>query len=198
MNYKNVGINETIRFALGSCSLGSILVAESQKGVCAILMGDDPKALAEDLQNRFARAELVGCDERIESLVAQVIGLIEAPNIGVDLPLDLRGTAFQQRVWQALREIPAGTTETYGDIATRLGLPKAVRAVAQACGANALAVAIPCHRVVRGDGKISGYRWGVDRKLALLTREAPHDESGTRRERDRWLKSDRVQNPKIS
>jgi AraC family transcriptional regulator of adaptative response/methylated-DNA-[protein]-cysteine methyltransferase len=127
--------------------------------------------LARDLQERFPRAELIGGDAEFEDLVAKVVGLVEAPAIGLDLPLDVRGTAFQQRVWQALREIPAGRTETYSEIAGRIGVPRAVRAVAGACAANALAVAIPCHRVVRTDGSLSGYRWGVERKRALLERE---------------------------
>jgi AraC family transcriptional regulator, regulatory protein of adaptative response / methylated-DNA-[protein]-cysteine methyltransferase len=166
------GANLAIRFAIGECSLGSILVAATDKGICAILLGDDPDALAHDLQDRFPHARLIGGDEAFERLVAQVVGFVEAPAIGLDLPLDIRGTAFQQRVWQVLREIPAGATASYLDVARRLGSPGAVRAVAQACAANAIAVAIPCHRVVRNDGALSGYRWGVERKCALLQREA--------------------------
>ena len=162
----------TIRFAIGQCSLGSILVAASEKGVCAILLGDDPDALARDLEDRFPKASLVGGDAAFEEWVAKIVGFVEAPRMGLDLPLDVRGTAFQQRVWQALREIPAGSTASYAEIASRIGAPKAVRAVAQACAANALAVAIPCHRVVRTDHSLSGYRWGVERKRALLEREA--------------------------
>ena len=165
------GANTEIRFAVGECSLGAILVAASQKGICAILMGDDPDALVRNLQDRFPRAKLIGGDAEFEKLVAQVVGFVEAPAIGLDLPLDLRGTAFQQRVWQALREIPVGQTASYAEIARRIGSPKAVRGVAQACGANPVAVAIPCHRVVRSDGALSGYRWGVERKRALLDRE---------------------------
>ncbi len=161
-----------IKFAIGECSLGAILVAATDKGVCAILLGDDPEALARDLQDRFSRAELVGADAEFEALVAQVVGFVERPGLGLDLPLDVRGTAFQQRVWLALREIPAGETAGYAQIAEKIGSPKAVRAVAQACAANAIAVAIPCHRVVRTDGALSGYRWGVERKRALLNREA--------------------------
>lgn len=160
-----------IRFAVAQCSLGSILVAASGKGVCAILLGDDPDALARDLQDRFPKAMLIGGDAAFEQWVARIVGFVEAPRMGLDLPLDIRGTAFQQRVWQALREIPAGSTASYSDIAARIGAPKAVRAVAQACAANALAVAIPCHRVVRNDQSLSGYRWGVERKRALLDRE---------------------------
>ncbi|MDP3852116.1 bifunctional DNA-binding transcriptional regulator/O6-methylguanine-DNA methyltransferase Ada [Phenylobacterium sp.] len=162
----------TIKFAIGQCSLGAILVAATEVGICAILLGDDPEALARDLQDRFDRAVLVGADPEFEALVAQVVGFVEQPGLGLDLPLDVRGTAFQQRVWQALRDIPAGQTAGYLDIATRIGSPKAVRAVAQACAANHIAVAIPCHRVVRTDGALSGYRWGVERKRALLDREA--------------------------
>lgn len=170
--YRAGGENVEIRFAIGECSLGSILVAQSERGICAILLGDDPDALARDLQDLFPRANLIGGDAEFERIVARVVGFVEAPAIGLDLPLDVRGTAFQQRVWDALRRIPAGTTASYREIAERIGAPKAVRAVAQACGANALAVAIPCHRVVRTDGGLSGYRWGVQRKRALLRTEA--------------------------
>lgn len=161
-----------LRFALGECSLGSILVAQSSRGVCAILLGDDPDALLQDLQRRFPRANLIGADRDFERCVAQVVGFVEAPALGLDLPLDVRGTAFQRRVWQALGQIPAGSTASYAEIAARIGAPQAVRAVAGACAANCLAVAIPCHRVVRSDGGLSGYRWGVARKQALLQREA--------------------------
>ena len=170
--YRAGGAQEELRFAIGQCSLGAILVASSAKGVAAILMGDDPNTLARDLQDRFPRAHLVGGDAEFERLVAQVVGFVEAPHIGLALPLDVRGTAFQQRVWQALQEIPAGETATYTGIAARIGAPTSVRAVAGACAANALAVAIPCHRVVRHDGALSGYRWGVERKRDLLAREA--------------------------
>ena len=171
-DYRACGANTEIRVAVGECSLGSILVAKSDRGVCAILIGDDPDALARDLQDRFPRARLIGGEAEFEETVAKVVGLVEAPALGLDLPLDVRGTAFQQRVWRALRDIPAGSTASYTEIAERLGAPKAVRAVARACAANALAVAIPCHRVVRTDGALSGYRWGVERKRALLEREA--------------------------
>jgi AraC family transcriptional regulator, regulatory protein of adaptative response / methylated-DNA-[protein]-cysteine methyltransferase len=169
--YRNGGQDSVIRFAVGACSLGSILVAASDKGVCAIQLGDDPDALVCDLQDRFPKAQLIGADPDFEQLVARVVGFVEAPALGLDLPLDVRGTAFQQRVWQALREIPAGVTASYAEIARRIGEPKAVRAVAQACASNQIAVAIPCHRVVRNDGALSGYRWGVERKRALLERE---------------------------
>jgi AraC family transcriptional regulator of adaptative response/methylated-DNA-[protein]-cysteine methyltransferase len=171
-DYRAGGANNAIRFALGECSLGHFLVAQSDIGVCAILLGDDPDALLRDLQDKFPRAQLIGGDSDFEQLVAKVIGFIEAPQLGLDLPLDVRGTAFQERVWQALREIPPGSTASYADIAVRIGSPRAVRAVAQACAANSLAVAIPCHRVVRSDGNLSGYRWGVERKRRLLEREA--------------------------
>jgi AraC family transcriptional regulator of adaptative response/methylated-DNA-[protein]-cysteine methyltransferase len=170
--YRAGGVDAEIRFAVGECSLGSILVARSEIGVCAILLGDDPDALARDLQDRFPRATLIGGDPEFEELVSRVVGFVESPAIGLDLPLDVRGTAFQQRVWQALTEIPAGSTASYTEIAGRIGSPSAVRAVAQACAANPLAVAIPCHRVVRTDGGLSGYRWGVERKRTLLEREA--------------------------
>jgi AraC family transcriptional regulator of adaptative response/methylated-DNA-[protein]-cysteine methyltransferase len=170
--YRAGGANTEIRFAIGACSLGSILVARSERGVCAILLGDDPETLARDLQDRFPRAALIGGDAGFEELVAKVVGLVEAPGLGLELPLDVRGTAFQQRVWQALREIPAGSTASYTEIAGRIGSPKSARAVAHACAANPLAVAIPCHRVVRSDGGLAGYRWGVERKHELLRREA--------------------------
>ena len=165
------GADTDIRFAIGQCALGAILVAHSARGVCAIALGDDPDVLARDLQDRFPQARLVGDDPAFDALVAEVVGFVEAPGRGLDLPLDVRGTAFQQRVWQALRAVPPGQTVSYSDIAARIGAPTAQRAVAQACGANTLAVAIPCHRVVRNDGALSGYRWGVERKRALLEDE---------------------------
>jgi AraC family transcriptional regulator of adaptative response/methylated-DNA-[protein]-cysteine methyltransferase len=171
-NFRSGGTGASIRFAVGECSLGSILVGATEKGLCAILLGDDPGALVRDLQDRFPNAQLIGGDGTFEQWVAKVVGFVEAPAIGLDLPLDVRGTAFQQRVWQALREIPAGATTSYAQVAERIGSPNAVRAVAQACASNAIAVAIPCHRVVRTDGALSGYRWGVERKRALLDREA--------------------------
>jgi len=166
------GNGTEIRFALGECSLGSVLVAATDRGVCAIEFGDDPDALLRDLQDRFPNARLIGGDRGFEALVARIVGFVERPSERLDLPLDIRGTAFQQRVWQALREIPPGTTASYAEIAERIGRPKAVRAVAQACASNAIAVAIPCHRVVRRDGAAAGYRWGVERKTTLLAREA--------------------------
>ena len=166
------GIDTEIRFAVGQCSLGSILVAATVKGVCAIQFGDDPERLLRDLQDRFPKARLIGADAAFERVVAAVVGHVERPSEDLDLPLDVRGTAFQQRVWQALRGIPAGATASYAEIAARIGAPGAVRAVANACAANHLAVVIPCHRVVRADGALSGYRWGVERKRDLLAREA--------------------------
>lgn len=171
-DFRAGGANQELKFAVGQCFLGSILVAASATGVCAILLGDDPGALLRDLEDRFPRAELVGGDAAFEQLAAKVIAFVETPGIGLDLPLDVRGTAFQHRVWDALRRIPAGATESYAEIAKSIGSPKSVRAVAQACAANYLAVAIPCHRVVRTDGSLSGYRWGVERKRALLDKEA--------------------------
>lgn len=171
-SYRAGGARADIHFAVGECSLGSILVAKSERGVCAILLGDDPDSLVRDLQDRFPQANLIGGDAGFEQHVSKVVGVVEAPRQGLDLPLDIRGTAFQQRVWQALRAIPAGATASYADIANQIRSPKSVRAVAQACAANPLAVAIPCHRVVRRDGALSGYRWGVERKRTLLEREA--------------------------
>jgi AraC family transcriptional regulator of adaptative response/methylated-DNA-[protein]-cysteine methyltransferase len=170
--YRSGGANTEIRFAIGECSLCSILVAGSALGICAISTVDDPDTLARELQDRFPQARLIGDDAEFAALVACVVGFVEAPGVGLDLPLDVRGTAFQRRVWEVLRDIPPGSTASYAEIAERIGAPKSVRAVAQACGANTLAVAIPCHRVVRQDGNLSGYRWGVQRKQALLEREA--------------------------
>jgi len=170
--YRAGGSNAAIRFAVGECSLGSILVARSQRGVVAIRLGDDPDSLARELQDQFPHAEFIGGDPEFEALVATVVGFIEAPSLGLDLPLDVRGTAFQQRVWQALRDIPVGKTASYSDVARSIGAPKSARAVAKACAANGLAVAIPCHRVVRSDGQLSGYRWGVRRKKLLLEQES--------------------------
>jgi AraC family transcriptional regulator, regulatory protein of adaptative response / methylated-DNA-[protein]-cysteine methyltransferase len=170
--YRAGGANEEIKFAVGQTSLGAILVASSKKGVASILLGDDAEQLVRNLQDRFPKARLIGADRDYEALVARVVGFVETPGIGLNLPLDVRGTAFQQRVWQALQEIPVGDTVSYTEIARRIGSPKAVRAVAGACAANNLAVAIPCHRVVRNDGSLSGYAWGVERKRVLLDRES--------------------------
>ena len=170
--YRAGGANEEIKFAVGQTTLGAILVASSKKGVASILLGDDPEKLVRNLQDRFPKARLIGADRDYETLVARVVGFVETPGVGLDLPLDVRGTAFQHRVWQALREIPVGDTVSYAEIARRIGSPKAVRAVAGACAANNLAVAIPCHRVVRNDGSLSGYAWGVERRRILLDRES--------------------------
>lgn len=169
--YRAGGAGAVIRFAVGQCTLGAILVAQSQRGICSIALGDEPDALVRSLQDMFPKARLIGGDADFEHLVAQVVGFVEAPALGLNLPLDVHGTAFQERVWQALREIPPGSTASYTDIASRIGTPNAVRSVAQACGANRIAVAIPCHRVIRRDGDLSGYRWGVERKQELLRRE---------------------------
>jgi AraC family transcriptional regulator of adaptative response/methylated-DNA-[protein]-cysteine methyltransferase len=169
--YRTGGAHEDIRFAVGECSMGSILVAATNKGVSAIQFGDDPEALLQRFQDRFPSANLIGADTEFESLVARVVAMVEEPTTATPLPLDIKGTAFQERVWRALMTIPPGTTATYRDIAERIGSPRAVRAVAAACGANPLAVAIPCHRVIRTDGTLAGYRWGIDRKRALLSRE---------------------------
>ncbi len=167
------GRGEVLRFAVGQCSLGAVLVAASERGVCAILLGDDPDALVRELQDRFPAAELVGGDATFEHWVARVVALVESPGAATEqLPLDVRGTAFQRRVWDALRSIPAGATASYTDIARRIGAPSSTRAVAGACAANPVAIAIPCHRVVRTDGALSGYRWGIERKRELLAREA--------------------------
>ena len=143
----------------------------SNRGICAILLGDDPGELVRELEDQFPKAELVGADRDFERWIAQVVGLVERPGTAADLPLDVQGTAFQQRVWQLLREIPRGQTISYAELARRAGAPRAVRAVASACAANRIAIAIPCHRVVRSDGSPAGYRWGIERKEKLLKRE---------------------------
>jgi AraC family transcriptional regulator, regulatory protein of adaptative response / methylated-DNA-[protein]-cysteine methyltransferase len=165
------GADTEIRHAVGACSLGLALVAASARGVCAILLGDDAATLRADLGRRFPRARLARGDRAFEAIVARVVACIETPRLGLDLPLDVRGTAFQHRVWRALRDIPAGSTASYAEIARRIGAPGAVRAVAGACAANPVAVAIPCHRVIRNDGGLAGYRWGLPRKRTLLARE---------------------------
>lgn len=171
-DYRSGGGGHDIRFAVGECSLGSILVAATERGVCAILLGDDPEALCHELERIFPKARLLGGDRGFETLVANAVGLVENPRRTSTLPLDVRGTAFQERVWRALSAIPAGTTTTYSALARALGSPSSVRAVARACATNRIAVAIPCHRVVRTDGDPAGYRWGIERKRALLAREA--------------------------
>ncbi len=176
--FRSGGQSTVIRFAIGDCSLGAILVAESDKGICAVLLGDDPAALLRDLQDRFPKAELAGGDMAFEKRAAKVIAFTESPRRKLDLPLDIRGTAFQHRVWKALQEIPCGSTASYTDIAERIGQPKSVRAVAGACAANSIAVIVPCHRVVRNDGALSGYRWGIERKGQLLKRESKKSDKG--------------------
>jgi AraC family transcriptional regulator of adaptative response/methylated-DNA-[protein]-cysteine methyltransferase len=163
--------NAEIKFAIGQSSLGKVLVAASDTGVCAILFGDNPQQLMRDLNRQFPRARLIGGDSAFARLAAQVITFVEDPSIGLDLPLDIRGTAFQHRVWDALRRIPAGSTASYAEIARRIGAPKATRAVARACATNRIAVAIPCHRVVGSNGSLTGYAGGIERKRALLAKE---------------------------
>ena len=163
---------DLVRFAVGNCSLGSILVAATAKGVCAVLLGDDPAFLVRDLHDRFPASRFITGDADFAEMFTAVVDGVENPALAREIPLDARGTPFQQRVWQALREIPAGSTASYTEIASRIGAPGAVRAVARACASNVIAVAIPCHRVVRTNGALSGYRWGLERKRALLDREA--------------------------
>lgn len=170
-SYHNQGVDQVIRFAIGETTFGAILVAGTERGICAITIGDEPDILVRELQDRFARAELIGDDAEFEAYVARVVGFVEAPAAGLELPLDIQGTVFQQRVWRALQQIPCGETASYAEIAQRIGSPKAARAVARACASNPLAVAIPCHRVVRTDGELSGYRWGIARKRDLLHRD---------------------------
>jgi AraC family transcriptional regulator of adaptative response/methylated-DNA-[protein]-cysteine methyltransferase len=168
----DAGTGEMIYVAIGQSSLGAVLVAATQKGLCAILLGDDAEALRRDLRERFPAARLSDAGKGFAQVLEHVVAVVETPARGLDLPLDLRGTPFQRRVWQALREIPAGRTASYGEIAERIGAPQEALAVAEACAANPLAVAIPCHRVVRKNGALAGYRWGYRRKRALLAREA--------------------------
>ncbi len=173
--YRAGGVDTDIRFAVGQSSLGALLVAASPVGICAISLGDDPQQLVQELQDRFPKARLIGDDPAFAHHMAHIAGLLDAPGPGAHrLPLDIRGTAFQQRVWEALMRIPAGSTVSYAELAQQLGMPRAVRAVASACAANTLAVAIPCHRVVRSDGALAGYRWGIARKAELLRRESTH------------------------
>jgi len=171
-DFRSGGRGQAIRYAIGTCSLGPVLVAASEKGVCAILFGDEPESLGKELQVMFPRARLIGGDKAFEELTAKVLAFVEDPAKGLDLPLDVRGTAFQHRVWEALRRIPVGSTASYAEIAEKIGAPKAVRAVARACATNRIAVAIPCHRVIGSDGSLTGYRGGIERKRALLAKEA--------------------------
>ena len=165
-------VDASIRVSVRKCSLGSILVAATENGICAILIGDEPEPLERDLRDLFPRMRLIRGDESFERLVGEVVDFVETPARDFGLPLDMRGTDFQRRVWNALRDVPAGATASYKDIAYRIGAPESVRAVAGACASNVLAVAIPCHRVVRADGGLSGYRWGVERKRRRRDREA--------------------------
>ena len=169
--YRRGGIATEIRFATAQSCLGVVLVAESEIGICAIMLGDEPNLMVESFKDQFPHAALIGGDAAFDARVAQVVGLIEAPRASFNLPLDIQGTAFQRRVWEALRQIPCGETLTYTELAARIGAPRSVRAVARACATNALAIAIPCHRIVRSDGSLAGYRWGIARKRALLERE---------------------------
>jgi AraC family transcriptional regulator, regulatory protein of adaptative response / methylated-DNA-[protein]-cysteine methyltransferase len=170
-NFGRRGDGAEIVYGIGQSSLGQVLVARSDRGICAVMLGDDAPALEAEIKQRFAQAKLIKSDADFAALLAKVIDLVETPAAPLDLPLDIRGTLFQQKVWAALRAIPPGTTASYAEIAQRIGAPTSTRAVAQACAANAIAIAIPCHRVVRSDGSISGYRWGPARKRALLDRE---------------------------
>jgi len=170
--FRKNGEGVDIRFAVAQCSLGALLVAASSTGICEIALDEDPDRLVKNLQDRFKAARLIGADAQFEGWVAAVVGFVEDPSRGLDLPLDVRGTAFQRKVWEALREIPLGATATYAQVAERIGAPGAVRAVARACATNHIALAIPCHRVVRTDGGLAGYRWGIDRKRELIAREA--------------------------
>ncbi|WP_241049560.1 bifunctional transcriptional activator/DNA repair enzyme AdaA [Achromobacter xylosoxidans] len=170
--FRKDGEGVEIRFAVGQCALGALLVAASDTGICEIALHEDPEQLVRNLQDRFKAARLIGADREFEQWMAAVVGFVENPAVGLHLPLDVRGTAFQRRVWEALREIPVGATATYTDIAERIGSPRSVRAVARACATNNIALAIPCHRVVRTDGSLAGYRWGIERKRELIEREA--------------------------
>ncbi|CAB3656089.1 MAG: methylated-DNA--[protein]-cysteine S-methyltransferase [Achromobacter sp.] len=170
--FRKDGEGVEIRFAVGQCALGALLVAASDTGICEIALHEDPEQLVRNLQDRFKAARLIGADQEFEQWMAAVVGFVENPSVGLHLPLDVRGTAFQRRVWEALREIPVGTTVTYTDVAERIGSPRSVRAVARACATNNIALAIPCHRVVRTDGSLAGYRWGIERKRELIEREA--------------------------
>jgi AraC family transcriptional regulator of adaptative response/methylated-DNA-[protein]-cysteine methyltransferase len=170
-SFRNRGKGERIRFGTARCALGWVLVAATDKGICATTLGDEPKSLVEALELRFSNAALVR-DRSLSALVRKVAAYIGAPHMQFDLPLDLRGTLFQKRVWHALREIPAGTTLTYTQLAQHLNAPTSARAVARACACNPIAVMVPCHRVVAADGALAGYRWGLERKRKLLARES--------------------------
>lgn len=170
--YRKGGAAAEIRYGIGQSSLGRVLAAASDRGICSIMLGDDDDVLIADLATRFPNARAIAADAGFAATVANVVAVVEEPAKGLALPLDIRGTAFQRRVWQALQAIPAGETRSYSEIAEAVGAPKAARAVAAACAANRIAVAVPCHRVVHRDGSMSGYRWGVERKKRLLAKEA--------------------------
>ncbi|PCI64753.1 MAG: bifunctional DNA-binding transcriptional regulator/O6-methylguanine-DNA methyltransferase Ada [Kordiimonadales bacterium] len=172
-NYKAGGQGAKICYATGVSWLGPVLIAATEKGICSILFGNDDAGLVADLRTRFDKATLEPAEpgSDFDRWLVQTLAFIEQPSHGLDLPLDVQGTAFQEQVWRALKEIPAGETASYTEVAARIGNPKSHRAVAKACGANPAAIAIPCHRVVRADGGLSGYRWGVERKRKLLARE---------------------------
>jgi AraC family transcriptional regulator of adaptative response/methylated-DNA-[protein]-cysteine methyltransferase len=169
--YRQGGPGLLIRFAIVQCYLGWVLVAATDRGICRIDLDDSREVLKKRLADTFQNANFLEDDADIGDIAAQTIAFLEAPNAGLDLPLDIQGTAFQHRVWAALKGIPSGQTASYGEIARQIGDPKAARAVAGACASNPAAVAIPCHRVVKSDGKLGGYRWGIERKRALLERE---------------------------
>jgi AraC family transcriptional regulator of adaptative response/methylated-DNA-[protein]-cysteine methyltransferase len=170
--YKNGGPGLRIRVAITNSSLGWVLVAATDRGICSIDLGDKPQSLLEGLRLRFPKAEVCQDDSGFADWVSRVVAFIEAPASGLDVPLDIQGTAFQQRVWKALQGIPPGSTKSYAEIAAQIGKPTATRAVGQACAANRLAVVVPCHRAVRSDEGLGGYRWGRERKQQLLEREA--------------------------
>ncbi|MDZ7828785.1 MAG: bifunctional DNA-binding transcriptional regulator/O6-methylguanine-DNA methyltransferase Ada [Halofilum sp. (in: g-proteobacteria)] len=170
--FRNGAAGEHVRCGVAACSLGIIAVATTARGICAIEIADDEAAACAQVRRTFPCARIETAGAELDALLAQVVAFIESPGRGLDLPLDIRGTAFRRRVWQALREIPPGETVTYAELAARIGRPGSARAVAGACAANRLAVALPCHRVIRADGGLGGYRWGADRKRALLERES--------------------------
>ena len=170
--WKAGGEGIAVRYAVAPCDLGWALVAASERGVCLIALGDAPDALEAQLRERLGRAERVTPDDDLDVALSAALRVIDGQAPAADLPLDIRGTAFQRRVWQELQRIPSGATASYGQVAARIGKPKASRAVARACASNPVAVAVPCHRVVRGDGGLGGYRWGIERKRRLLDREA--------------------------
>jgi AraC family transcriptional regulator of adaptative response/methylated-DNA-[protein]-cysteine methyltransferase len=175
--FRRKGEGVVIRFAVGRSSLGSVLVGATDRGICAIFLDDDPGYLIQCLRERFKRAEVIQADAAFDEIIARVVQYVDMRVPRLDLPLDIQGTAFQMRVWQELQKIPFGSTVSYSEIAARMGSPGSVRAVASACAANTVAIAVPCHRVLKSDGSISGYRWGPERKKELLAREAREEHS---------------------